>query len=282
MLSYRHGFHAGNHADVLKHCVLMSVLEYMLQKITPFVYVDTHAGAGMYSLQDDWAEKTRDYETGISRLWQQSGSPDMPPALQAYLQKIHELNPGGELQQYPGSPWIAQAMLRKHDRARLFELHPNEYKNLHELFARNKHFKHEQRDGFQGLNEVMPPIERRAVTLIDPSYEVKADYQTVVQSVKAAHKKFNSGVYLIWYPVINRKQVDQFEQDFINSGMKNILLAELSLYPDTDHAGMTGSGMVVVNPPWLLAESLQVTLPYLQKVLAEGKGSWRIRQLVAE
>ncbi|MDH5387077.1 MAG: 23S rRNA (adenine(2030)-N(6))-methyltransferase RlmJ [Gammaproteobacteria bacterium] len=281
MLSYRHGFHAGNHADVLKHCVLISALDYMQQKITPFVYIDTHSGAGMYSLQDEWAEKTREHETGITKLWQRSVS-DMPLAVQAYLKKIHELNPDGELSQYPGSPWIAESMLRRHDRARLFELHVNEYENLHELFASNKRFKTEQRDGFQGLNEVMPPIERRAVTLIDPSYEVKTDYQTVVQSVKAAHKKFNAGVFIIWYPVINRKQIDQFEQDFISSGMKNILLAELSLYPDTDHAGMTGSGLVVVNPPWTLAKSLELTLPYLQEELAEGKGDWRIRQLVAE
>jgi len=282
MLSYRHGFHAGNHADVLKHCVLISVLDYMAQKNTPFVYVDTHAGAGMYSLQDAWAEKTRDYETGITRLWPLSGSPDMPPVLQAYLHKIHELNPGGELQQYPGSPWIAESMLRRDDRARLFELHPNEYKNLHELFARNKRFKTEQRDGFQGLNEVMPPIERRAVTLIDPSYEVKADYQTVVQTVKAAHKKFNTGIYLIWYPVLSRQQINRFEQAFIDSGMRNIMLAELCIRADVEHVGMTGSGMIIVNPPWVLAESLEVTLPYLQKVLAEGEGSWRIRQLVAE
>ena len=282
MLSYRHGFHAGNHADVLKHCLLMSVLDYMLQKNTPLVYVDTHAGAGLYSLQHEWAEKTRDHETGITRLWQLAASSEMPPALRAYLQKIQQLNPGGELQHYPGSPWIAQAMLRQQDRARLFELHGNEYKNLHELFAANKQFKTEQRDGFQALNEVLPPAERRAVTLIDPSYEVKTDYQTVVQSVKAAHKKFNTGVYLIWYPIINRKQVDRFEQDFINSGMRNILLAELSIYPDTDHAGMTGSGMIIVNPPWLLADSLKKTLPYLQKVLADGRGSYRIRQLVAE
>lgn len=282
MLSYRHAFHAGNHADVLKHCVLSSVLDYMTQKTSPFVYVDTHAGAGIYSLQGEWAEKTRDYESGIGRLWRQAESVVLPQAMQPYMRLIHDLNPHAELVDYPGSPWIAQSLLRVQDRARLFELHSNEYTNLHALFDRTRKFKTEQRDGFLALKEVMPPVERRAVTLIDPSYEVLADYTTVVESVKSAYKKFSTGVYLIWYPVVERMQIKKFEQAFIASGMRDILLAELSVRADTQRAGMTASGMIIVNPPWLLAESLNSILPYLQQMLADSDGGHRIVQLVKE
>jgi 23S rRNA (adenine2030-N6)-methyltransferase len=282
MLSYRHAFHAGNHADVFKHCVLISVLDYMRQKTAPFVYVDTHAGAGMYSLQDEWAEKTRDYETGIGQLWSERDSVNTPQAIQMFMREIRDLNPHAKLQEYPGSPWIAQSILREQDRARLFELHPNEYQGLYTMFASNRRFKTEQRDGFQALNEVLPPVERRAVVLIDPSYEVKTDYQTVLQSVKTAYKKFPTGVYLIWYPVVNRNQINRFEQGFADSGIRNVLLAELAVKADSEQGGMTASGMIIINPPWLLAESLKSTLPYLQRVLGDGMGGFRLKQLVAE
>ncbi|MBI3187366.1 MAG: 23S rRNA (adenine(2030)-N(6))-methyltransferase RlmJ, partial [Gammaproteobacteria bacterium] len=253
MLSYRHAFHAGNHADVLKHCVLMLVLEYMKQKDKPFLYVDTHAGAGLYDLHGDWAKKTRDYDTGIGRIWQ-SGVKNAPEAMRAYLQAIESLNPQGELNEYPGSPWLAQFMLREQDRARLFELHTKEYQLLSALFARDKQIKTELRDGFQALSAVLPPPERRAVILVDPPYEVKADYQTVIESLKTAHKKFSTGVYLLWYPVVNRKYVNSIERELIDSGIRNILLAELAIGPDAEDAGMTASGMIVINPPWQLHE----------------------------
>lgn len=281
MLSYRHAFHAGNHADVLKHTVLMLVLDYVTQKDKPFLYVDTHSGAGLYDLHEDWADKNREYETGIARIWQQE-SVNWPQGMLTYLRAIQDLNPHGELREYPGSPWLAQSMLREQDKARLFELHRNEYQNLHALFARNKQINTEQRDGFQSLGAVLPPAERRAVVLIDPSYEVKADYQTVVQAVKAAHKKFATGVYLIWYPVVNRKWANKLERDFMDSGMRNILLAELAVRADAEESGMTASGMIVINPPWQLTDSLKNVLPFLQKELAEAGGGFRLEQLVAE
>lgn len=281
MLSYRHAFHAGNHADVIKHSVLMLVLGYIIQKDKPFLYVDTHAGAGMYDLRGDWADKNREYETGIGRLWQLPAS-SWPSGMQAYLHAIQQLNPEGELREYPGSPWFAQSMLRAQDKARLFELHRNEYQNLHALFARNKQIHTEERDGFHALTAVLPPAERRAVILIDPSYEVKADYQNVVQAVKAAHRKFATGVYLIWYPVVNRKWINKLERDFVDSGMRNILLAELAIRADAEESGMTASGMMVINPPWQLADSLKTVLPFLQKELAEEGGGVRLEQLVAE
>ncbi|MDQ1362306.1 MAG: rRNA (adenine2030-N6)-methyltransferase [Pseudomonadota bacterium] len=281
MLSYRHAFHAGNHADVLKHSVLMLVLDYITQKDKPFLYVDTHSGAGMYDLHNGWADKNREYETGIGRIWQQP-SQNWPEGMQTYLRAIRDLNSDGDLREYPGSPWLAQFMLREQDKARLFELHRNEYQNLNALFSRYKQIHTEERDGFQALSAVLPPVERRAVILIDPSYEVKADYQNVVQAVKTAHKKFATGVYLIWYPVVNRKWATKLERDFTDSGMRNILLAELAIRADAEEAGMTASGMIVINPPWQLADSLKVVLPFLQKELAEEGGGFRLEQLVAE
>lgn len=280
MLSYRHGFHAGNHADVLKHGVLMQVLAYMQQKDKPFLYVDTHAGAGLYDLQGEWARKTGEFENGIVKIWQDAS---LPAELQSYIQLIHKLNPGNKLQQYPGSPWLAHAVLRRMDKARLFELHSNEFTVLQENFAGDKHFKLEQRDGFKALAAVLPPASRRAVVLIDPSYEIKTDYQIVVEAVKAAYKRFANGVYLIWYPVINRKTVDRLERELTNSGMRNILLFELAVMADSEESGMTASGMIVVNPPWQLEQAMQNVLPWLHRKLSVDKASaYRISRLVAE
>jgi 23S rRNA (adenine2030-N6)-methyltransferase len=280
MLSYRHAFHAGNHADVLKHAILVQVLEYMVRKDRPFLYVDTHAGSGLYDLRGDWAEKNREYETGIGRI-----PPDLsgvPEGMHAYLRIVQALNPQGGLSEYPGSPWIARVILRAQDKARLFELHPNEYQRLHGLFSADRNIKTEQCDGFQALSAVLPPAERRAVIFIDPPYEVKSDYRTVVESVKAAYRKFTSGVYLIWYPSLNRTLTSKLESDFVKSGMRNILLAELSLGSEAGNIGMTTSGMIIVNPPWQLSNSLQRVLPFLQKELAGKDGGYRLQQLVAE
>jgi 23S rRNA (adenine2030-N6)-methyltransferase len=285
MLSYRHAFHAGNHADVLKHITLVLVLEYITRKDKPFLYVDTHAGAGLYDLRSDWAQKNREYESGIGRIMQDTTN--LPGELDTYRHIVQQLNPHGKLYEYPGSPWIAQAILRPQDRARLFELHPNEYQHLHELFSSNRQFKLEQRDGFQALNAVLPPVERRAVIFIDPPYEVKSDYKTVIDSVKTAYRKFSSGVYLIWYPALNPALATRLEKDFIASGLRNILLAELSIgngpaNTSVKSGGMTSSGMIIINPPWQLHQSLTTVLHFLQKELAASNGSHRLQQLVAE
>lgn len=280
MLSYRHAFHAGNHADVLKHIVLLQVLEYMKQKETSFLYVDTHSGAGLYDLHSDWASKTSEYKTGISHLWQAT---DLPPELQLYIDMINQLNPEGELKVYPGSPWIAYQSLRPYDKARLFELHPNEYTCLNENFVRQRNIKMDQSDGFQALNAVLPPASRRAVVLIDPPYEVKSDYQTVVSALKQACHRFNSGVYMLWYPVVNRKVIEKLERSLVESGIRNIQLFELAVQADTQASGMTASGMIVINPPWKLQQTMQSIMPWLQQKLCSSKGcGYRINQLVDE
>lgn len=280
MLGYQHGFHAGNHADVLKHSVLALVLDYLVRKDKPLLYLDTHAGSGMYGLRGERASKNTEYETGIGRLWPIRAQ--APAALQPYLQCIAALNPSGGLQRYPGSPVVAQAWLRPQDRACLFEVHPNEFRYLHERFAGHRRIRAEASDGFHALRALLPPPERRALVLVDPPYEEKSDYPAAVQALGAAWTKFTTGVYLLWYPVLNRKQVSRLESALVRTGVRNLLQAELTISPDTQHAGMTGSGMLVVNPPWQLAESLQSLLPYLQQQLSGPGGNHRLRQLVTE
>lgn len=277
MLSYRHGFHAGNHGDVLKHAVLTLCIEYLQRKDKPFVYVDTHAGAGRYDLNSEWANKNREFETGILPLWQRD---DLPNELLAYIEIVKGMNPVGELRWYPGSPWLFQQLMRKQDRARLFELHAAELQNLQNQFIHERKIKIDNSDGLQALKAILPPPEHRALVLIDPSYEVKTDFKLVVSALKDAYRRFATGMYLLWYPEILRFYTDQLENGFRSSGIRNILLAELTVAPGP---GMTGSGMIVINPPWTLKEQLQNCLPYLTKLLRQDqKGRYRLEMLVPE
>ena len=280
MLSYRHAFHAGNHADVLKHAILLQVLEYMRLKEKPFLYVDTHAGAGKYDLTAAGPSKSQEFTTGIARIWHDASLPD---ALHRYCEIVRAMNPQQDLRQYPGSPMLAQSMMRSGDKARLFELHSTEFALLNDMFGRQRQFKVEACDGLQALNAVLPPQSRRAVVLIDPAYEVKTDYQRVVQTLKSAYQRFATGVYLLWYPVVNREYVNRLEREFIASGIKDMVLFELAIMPDLSNTGMTASGMIVINPPWQLEQTMRTILPYLQNRLGHAEGSdWRIKRLAPE
>lgn len=280
MLSYLHAFHAGNHGDILKHAVLAVVLDYLIGKDKPLLFVDTHAGAGRYDLHRERSAQLREYATGIGRLWVRPGT--APAALQPYLGAVRALNPDGTLHHYPGSPWLATALLRAQDRVRLYELHPGEYAQLRALFARRRNVRVEQTDGLRALRAVLPPPERRGVVLVDPSYEVKTDYRAVVTALVEAHRRFATGIYLLWYPVVRRAWIRRLEQDFVASGIRDILLAELCVAADAPQAGMTGSGMLVINPPWPLADTLRTLLPYLQEILAGPGGGFRLLPLVAD
>jgi len=278
MLSYRHAFHAGNHGDVLKHIVLMLCIEYLQRKEKPFVYIDTHAGAGRYDLQSEWAQKNREFDSGISQLWKRR---DLPLELRSYIDFIRQMNPAAELRWYPGSPWLFRQVMRKQDRAHLFELHPNEFLHLQNEFIGERRIKIDNSDGLQALKAILPPLEHRALVLIDPSYEVKSDFKLVVSALIEANRRFASGVYLLWYPEIQRVyDTNRLESALRTSGIRNILLAQLTVAPGS---GMTGSGMIVINPPWILKEQLQNVLPYLAEHLGhEGKSKHRVEMLVAE
>lgn len=272
MLSYRHGFHAGNHADVLKHFVLVQTLQYMCQKDAPFWYVDSHAGGGAYDLGSDQATKLGEFHDGIERLWQRD---DLPEALADYVNVVRALNRSGKLKQYPGSPWIANHLLRESDKLRLFELHSNESRVLQRLFKdAGRRTQVTAMDGYTGLKAVLPPPPKRAVVLIDPSYETKDDYRNVAAAMQEAIKRFATGTYAIWYPQLARTESRLLPEKLKALPVNSWLHATLKVHkPSKDGFGMAGSGMFIVNPPWTLYETLQTTLPWLSEVLAQGEGA---------
>ncbi|MFP4720555.1 23S rRNA (adenine(2030)-N(6))-methyltransferase RlmJ [Pasteurella multocida] len=281
MLSYRHSFHAGNHADVLKHLVLMLVIENLQQKEKGFYYLDTHAGVGRYRLFSEEAEKTAEFEQGIARLWQRD---DLPEEVARYIKLIKQVNYGGKaLRYYAGSPLIAAKMLRSQDRALLTELHPSDYPLLRNNFKEFDNVTTKRYNGFQQLKATLPPKERRGLVLIDPPYELKEDYDLVVNAIEEGYKRFATGIYAIWYPVVLRQQTKRILKGLEKTGIRKILQIELAVRPDSDQRGMTASGMIVINPPWTLTQQMQNILPYLTNVLVpEGTGSWTVKWVTPE
>ena len=279
MLSYRHAFHAGNHADVIKHLVLVLTLDYYQRKDKPFWYIDTHAGSGLYRLSSAESQKTREFTQGIQTLWNAS---DLPNDLQAYLDLIRQLNPQRSLEYYPGSPWLAANLLRKYDQLRLFELHPNDFTALDNNLGQDKRVHLSKQDGLKGLLGLLPPITRRAVTLIDPSYELKTDYTEVVSTLTKAYQRFATGTYLLWYPVIERQRVKQMIQGLQQTGIPGVLQIEFCPVADSPGLGMSGSGLFVINPPWLLAKQMQTLLPWLQQHMAEANGHFTVANITPE
>jgi len=268
MLSYRHAFHAGNHADVLKHYVLTLVLDYMKQKDKSFWYIDTHAGAGLYSLTNGYATQNAEFEQGIAKLMAAQHLPQ-PLADFVALIKSHNSN-ANALQFYPGSPIIAQDFLRADDKMRLFELHPNDCKLLIENFrGQGKQVKIEMQDGFNGIKACLPPPPRRAVILIDPPYENKQDYQHVVDAIKDSLKRFATGTYMIWYPILQRPEPDEMIEQLHRLNLPNWLHVAMTIQaPAAEGFGMHGSGLFIINPPWSLPKVLTETMPILTNLLA--------------
>ena len=280
MLSYRHSYHAGNHADVLKHIVLTLCINALKEKEKPFLYLDTHSGAGRYLLKSEHSEKTGEYLSGINLLWQQ---PNIPELLNTYLSVIKRYNPFSELKYYPGSPLIAKQLLRQQDKLNLTELHPTDYPLLRQEFSKDKRAKVLREDGFAQLKSKLPHEFRRGIILIDPSYEIKDDYKIIPKALFEAYKRFATGVYLIWYPVVSRTQTQKMIDSIIKLGIRRISQFELAIKPDNNQKGMTASGMLVINPPWKLHEQMQTILPWLKNTLdVEKTGSFIVQELVSE
>lgn len=269
MLSYRHSYHAGNFADVLKHIVLIEILLHLGKKDKAFDYIDTHSGAGLYDLRSVHAEKLKEYQTGIGKLTAEDW-----PELSHYFEAVNDLNPDGVLQLYPGSPLIARHFMRPQDRAWLYELHTEDAHLLSTNMRSDKRVRVMREDGLKGLVTLLPPVSRRGLVLIDPSYEIKSDYDLVTKTVIDAYKKFATGSYAIWYPVVERSRIQRMEKQLINSGIKNIQRFELAITDDNNIRGMTSSGMIVVNPPWQLMAKMQSLLPKLCKTLGADKGAF--------
>ena len=274
MLSYRHAFHAGNHADVLKHFVELQLLRYLTQKDKPFWYIDTHAGAGCYELDSEYAGKNAEYESGIARLWQ---ADDLPASLAEYVAMVKYFNPDGVLHLYPGSPLVALDSMREQDRLRLYELHPSDFDILEQNFAgHDSHVLMQKADGFGALKALLPPPPRRALVLIDPPYEEKQDYQRVVSALQEGLRRFATGTYAVWYPQLQRTESVQLPEKLKRLDVKSWLHVALSVQrPSADGFGMHGSGMFVINPPWTLHATLQEVMPVLASRLGQnGEGSF--------
>jgi len=276
MLSYRHAFHAGNHADLFKHAVFVALLRHLLKKDKAFWCIDTHAGAAQYSLVGDWALKNAEFESGISRLW---GMKVLPPLLADYLGLVRAFNHTDELRYYPGSPQLAVQLLRRKDALHLFELHSTEGDLLEKHFRgsdakRRARVEVHKSDGFTGLQSVLPPPSRRGLVLIDPSYEDKQDYKRVVTALREGVRRFATGTFMVWYPQVQRRDAAMLPDTLMNLQRTDWLHATLTVkQPAAGGLGLHGSGVFIVNPPWTLPAMLKEAMPWLVKVLGQDGGA---------
>lgn len=273
MFSYRHAFHAGNHADVLKHAVLVHILDHFNLKDAPYWVVDTHAGAGIYDLDDEWSRKKSEFADGVARL---SESGNAPGLVTRYCEAVAAFNPQGGSRRYPGSPWLALEAMRDHDRLRLFEMHPAEIDVLRRNLSRHPRGRSRQvavmqADGFEGIKALLPPPTRRGLVLIDPSYEDKQDYRRTLTAVQEGLKRFATGSFAVWYPLVQRKEVQTLVRALERLDTVWVHATLKVCRPAADGFGLHGSGMFVVNPPWTLHDALAGALPWLAERLGQDE-----------
>ncbi len=290
-MNYRHAYHAGNFADVLKHAVLLALIEALKLKPAPFCVIDTHAGSGCYALDSAEADKTGEYRDGIARLLfpdlhgGDAHAAALPPLLRRWLDSILAL-PGNEhgLKLYPGSPLQAALAMRDTDSAQLCELHPEESARLRELFHRDARMHVHGRNGYEALGALLPPKEKRGLVLIDPPYEAQeAEYRLIEHALKGALERWPGGIYAVWYPIKRRSQVQPFLRWLQHCGAKRVLRAELLVHGDDSPLRLNGSGMAIINAPWQLDETLREPLRALARLLAQERpAEWKLDWLVAE
>ena len=279
MLSYRHGFHAGNHADVFKHIGLTLLVTALLKKSKPFFYLDTHSGAGRYHLGSEMATKNREFESGIQRIWNEK-SP--PIEIQGYLDAVHAANKSKDLTWYPGSPSLVRHFLRDQDRMHLCELHPNDFKVLGSALRGDSRIRVEHTDGYQALKALIPPPERRGLVHIDPAFELKEERARLLQSVSESYRKWSTGIFAIWYPIQDRATATDFLKRFSRLGITKVVHAELTVLDDQPFR-LNVSGLIIINPPWQFDLEMQKVLPWLwQHLSLGGQGQWQVNWLSKE
>ncbi len=279
-MNYRHVFHAGNFADIFKHAVLTLLLRPLHAKDKPFCYIETHAGGGRYDLDSEAARKTGEAREGIGRLWPQR---EQFPELADYFSAVAGLNSGGGWRFYPGSPTVARTLLRTDDRMLLYEQLPEECARLRDAYARDARVQVFCQDGFAGLKAQLPPRERRGLVLLDPPYEVEDEFTRAFEALKLAHTRWATGVYALWYPLKARAPVARLHRALEASGIRKILCAELMVHPEDTAFRLNGSGLIVVNPPWKLDQTLQTLLPRMLAALGgQGEGRTAVTWLVPE
>lgn len=277
-MNYRHAFHAGNFADVFKHAVLLALLDALTAKDKPLCYLDTHAGAGMYALDEARAEKTGEWRDGIGRVL---AAPSLPEPLRRYAQAIRSFNTDGALRVYPGSPALAAHALRKSDRLVLCEMQDEEAAILRENFRADKRVHVHRRDGYAAMNALLPPAERRGLVLVDPPFEQQAEeFRVIETALQTAHSRWPTGVYAVWYPIKQRAAIAPFQRWLGAREWNNVIMAELLVQPDDSPLRLNGCGMAIVNTPWQFDATLAKLLPALKDLLAQADGATQRLQVL--
>jgi len=278
-MNYRHAFHAGNHADVLKHYILSRLIALLSRKEAPFAYLDSHAGVGLYDLQGDQASRTGEWLQGIARLWQ---AEDVPDQLVDYLEVIRAMNPDGVLRHYPGSPELARMLTREQDRLYLNEKHPEDGRLLKENMAGDRRVAVHLGEGWYVSRALLPTREKRVLLLIDPPFEQADEQERCVQALNEAIGRMRQAVVAIWYPIKELGQLRRFYRDLEKSNAPKLLRIELYVHPADDAQRLNGSGLVISNPPWGLEDELKQILPWLTTLLGQSQAGWRMDWLIEE
>ena len=270
-MNYRHIYHAGNFADVLKHAVLARLVTYLKQKDKAFRVLDTHAGIGLYDLSSEEAQKTGEWVDGIGRLLEKPLPGDVAAILAPYLEAVRDLNPDGSVKLYPGSPKLTRMLMRPQDRLSAMELHPADYETLHRLFDGDFQSRITELDGWLALGAHLPPKEKRGLVLVDPPFEISGEYDRLADGLAKAWRRFSGGVFCLWYPLKQGAPIRKFHEDLHALNNPKMLCAELSVRSERETTGLSGSGLIIVNPPFTLKGELDVLLPFLKGRLAQDK-----------
>ncbi len=278
-MNYRHAFHAGNHADVFKHVTLARLIALITRKDTPFAYLDSHAGVGLYDLRGDQASRTGEWLEGIGRVWQ---AQSVPALLDDYLGVLRAMNPDGELRHYPGSPELARVLSREQDRLHLNEKHPADGELLKDNMRGDRRVAVHRGEGWFVPRALLPTREKRVLLLIDPPFEQPDELERCVQALDEAHGRMRQAIVAIWYPIKDRRQLKRFYQRLEKSAAPKLLRAELYVHNPDDAERLTGSGLVISNAPWGLEEELRELLPWLAQTLGQSQGGWTLDWLIAE
>jgi 23S rRNA (adenine2030-N6)-methyltransferase len=281
-VNYRHAFHAGSFADVVKHVVLCRVLDYLRVKPAPFRVIDIHAGGGLYDLAGTDARRGGEWRDGIGRVWQQPFAPPVEALLAPYRAALTEFNAGDTLRRYPGSPLIAHSMLRAQDRLIACELEPKAFRALARNL-RDPRVKTLEVDGWTALSAALPPKERRGLVMLDPPFEQGDDYARLARGLAEAHRKWASGIFLLWYPIKGRPEPDRLAKSLKKLAIARILRAELTVAPLSDPSRLNGCGVILVTPPWSMEAELSMLWPALaQRLVRSGKAGFRLDWLAQE
>lgn len=282
-MNYRHAYHAGNFADVVKHVVLARLIDYLKRKDKPFRVIDTHAGTGLYDLSSVEAQKTGEWRDGIGRLMQGTLDAEAAALAAPYLEAVRAVNPQGGLAAYPGSPLLARHLLRRQDRLSALELHPQDAERLKALFAGDVQVRVMELNGWLALGAHLPPKEKRGLVLVDPPFEEEGEFDRLLDGLKKAHRRWPGGIYALWYPIKDRAAVAAFRRGLAESGVPKLLDVAFEVRPFSGEARLDGSGMVVANPPFTLESELRVLLPALHRLLAlESGAGWSLAWLAGE